>query len=175
MLGDRSRPAAACPFAEASPPVASTSTCSLVIVGHQFFSTCSITRSVPRSCGTNGLFRGLYIVSVRSRTSTTFFPSFRNCRMPNGRPRMHMLAWTPQTMTLSMPRCWRRFHTSRPSALMASPGLMCVMETVGHNKVAINIVWTLIWGFLVMFMQAGFAAVETGFTRREERGPHVLG
>ena len=39
------------------------------------------------------------------------------------------------------------------------------METVGHNKIAINFVWTLLAGFLVMFMQAGFAMVETGFTR----------
>jgi ammonium transporter, Amt family len=33
------------------------------------------------------------------------------------------------------------------------------------NGVAINFVWTLVTGFLVMFMQAGFAMVETGFTR----------
>src|SRR5256885_5261173 len=33
------------------------------------------------------------------------------------------------------------------------------------NTVAINFVWTLVAGFLVMFMQAGFALVETGFTR----------
>jgi ammonium transporter, Amt family len=33
------------------------------------------------------------------------------------------------------------------------------------NTVAINFVWTLVCGFLVMFMQAGFAMVETGFTR----------
>ncbi len=45
------------------------------------------------------------------------------------------------------------------------PTLLEVMETVGHNKVSINIVWTLLTGFLVMFMQAGFAMVETGFTR----------
>src|SRR5206468_1804263 len=32
----------------------------------------------------------------------------------------------------------------------------------GQNKIAINFVWTLITGFLVMFMQAGFAIVETG-------------
>ena len=47
----------------------------------------------------------------------------------------------------------------------AHPQLSEVMETVGHNKIAINMVWTLIAGFLVMFMQAGFALVETGFTR----------
>jgi len=31
--------------------------------------------------------------------------------------------------------------------------------------VSMNLVWILATGFLVMFMQAGFAAVETGFTR----------
>jgi Amt family ammonium transporter len=35
----------------------------------------------------------------------------------------------------------------------------------GQNKIAINFVWTLICGFLVMFMQAGFAMVESGLTR----------
>jgi ammonium transporter, Amt family len=47
----------------------------------------------------------------------------------------------------------------------AHPQLAEVMETVGHNKIAINMVWVLFAGFLVMFMQAGFALVETGFTR----------
>ena len=35
----------------------------------------------------------------------------------------------------------------------------------GQNRVAINFVWTLITGVLVMFMQAGFAIVETGLCR----------
>ncbi|HET9316668.1 MAG TPA: ammonium transporter, partial [Vicinamibacteria bacterium] len=47
----------------------------------------------------------------------------------------------------------------------AAPTLAEVMETVGHNKISINIVWVLLTGFLVMFMQTGFAMVETGFTR----------
>ena len=34
----------------------------------------------------------------------------------------------------------------------------------------INIVWTLICAFLVIFMQAGFAMVETGFTRAKNAG-----
>jgi len=33
------------------------------------------------------------------------------------------------------------------------------------NPYAINFIWTLIAGFLVMFMQAGFALVETGMCR----------
>jgi Amt family ammonium transporter len=52
-----------------------------------------------------------------------------------------------------------------PVANAGKPALLEVMETVGHNKIAINFVWTLLCGFLVMFMQAGFAMVETGFTR----------
>src|SRR5882724_9991972 len=36
---------------------------------------------------------------------------------------------------------------------------------IGQNKIAINFVWTLVTGFLVMFMQAGFAIVETGLCR----------
>src|SRR5205823_12392763 len=40
-----------------------------------------------------------------------------------------------------------------------------IANQVGQNKVAINFVWTLICGFLVMFMQAGFAIVETGLCR----------
>jgi Amt family ammonium transporter len=37
--------------------------------------------------------------------------------------------------------------------------------TAESNALAINTVWTLIAAFLVFFMQAGFAMVETGFTR----------
>jgi ammonium transporter, Amt family len=40
-----------------------------------------------------------------------------------------------------------------------------VANQVGQNKIAINFVWTLITGFLVMFMQAGFAMVEAGLCR----------
>ena len=43
-------------------------------------------------------------------------------------------------------------------------------DVVGHNRIAINIVWTLVCGFLVMFMQAGFALAETGFTRAKNAG-----
>ncbi|HZT39280.1 MAG TPA: ammonium transporter [Bryobacteraceae bacterium] len=39
------------------------------------------------------------------------------------------------------------------------------LNQIGQNRIAINFVWTLITGFLVMFMQAGFAIVETGLCR----------
>src|SRR2546423_14137102 len=39
------------------------------------------------------------------------------------------------------------------------------------NTVAINFVWTLVAGFLVMFMQAGFAMGETGLTPAKKASP----
>ena len=55
--------------------------------------------------------------------------------------------------------------TEISAATPGSPTILEVANQVGHNKVALNIMWTLITGFLVMFMQAGFAMVETGLTR----------
>ena len=40
-----------------------------------------------------------------------------------------------------------------------------LVNTVGQNVIASNFIWTLVTGFLVMFMQAGFAIVETGLAR----------
>jgi hypothetical protein len=45
------------------------------------------------------------------------------------------------------------------------PAADSVANQVGQNKIAVNFVWTLITGFLVMFMQAGFAMVESGLCR----------
>jgi len=45
------------------------------------------------------------------------------------------------------------------------PTLEEIADFAGHNRVAINLMWALLTGFLVMFMQAGFALVDTGFTR----------
>ena len=49
-----------------------------------------------------------------------------------------------------------------------------VVNQVGQNKIAINFVWTLIAGFLVMFMQAGFAIVETGLCRAKNAGHTMM-
>src|SRR6185369_17531964 len=40
-----------------------------------------------------------------------------------------------------------------------------VAQSASHSIYSINFVWTLLAGFLVMFMQAGFALVETGLCR----------
>jgi ammonium transporter, Amt family len=40
-----------------------------------------------------------------------------------------------------------------------------IVNQIGQNKIAINFVWTLVTGYLVMFMQLGFALLETGLCR----------
>ncbi len=60
------------------------------------------------------------------------------------------------------------------AATTGKPTLEEVGATAGHNKISINIMWTLICGFLVMFMQAGFALVETGFTQKKNVA-HTMG
>ena len=40
-----------------------------------------------------------------------------------------------------------------------------VAQSASHSIYSVNFVWTLVAGFLVMFMQAGFALVETGLIR----------
>src|SRR2546430_15407632 len=61
-----------------------------------------------------------------------------------------------------------------PVALMAQTTLNAKVDSVvtqtAANSTSINFVWTLVAGFLVMFMQAGFALVETGFTRSKNAG-----
>src|SRR5881392_242225 len=62
-----------------------------------------------------------------------------------------------------------------PVALMAQSAIAgtkidSVATQTAANSTSINFVWTLVAGFLVMFMQAGFALVETGFTRSKNAG-----
>lgn len=50
-------------------------------------------------------------------------------------------------------------------AAKTEPFAVRLAEAVGHNRIAVNFAWTLLCGFLVMFMQAGFALLETGLVR----------
>jgi len=54
---------------------------------------------------------------------------------------------------------------AEPTVAGLSKQLADVQQQVLLGQTALNIVWTLVTGFLVMFMQAGFALVETGLTR----------
>lgn len=57
---------------------------------------------------------------------------------------------------------------------MADPTLTDVAKGLADTQTALNMVWTLVAGFLVMFMQAGFALVETGMVRAKNVA-HTMG
>src|SRR6202042_3433316 len=48
---------------------------------------------------------------------------------------------------------------------MADPSITDLSKQISDTQTALNFVWTLVGGFLVMFMQAGFALLETGLVR----------
>jgi Amt family ammonium transporter len=52
-------------------------------------------------------------------------------------------------------------------------GINQLANEAGHDRVSINFVWLLMTGFLVLFMQVGFAFLVTGLTRAKNAG-HMM-
>ena len=63
---------------------------------------------------------------------------------------------------------------AEPTVTELTKQLADIQAQVQSGQTALNIVWTLLCGFLVMFMQAGFALVETGLTRAKNVA-HTMG
>jgi Amt family ammonium transporter len=63
---------------------------------------------------------------------------------------------------------------AEPTLAELTKDLADTKQLVLAGQTALNIVWTLVTGFLVMFMQAGFALVETGLTRAKNVA-HTMG
>jgi ammonium transporter, Amt family len=57
---------------------------------------------------------------------------------------------------------------------MADPSITDLSKQISDTQTALNFVWTLVGGFLVMFMQSGFALLETGLTRAKNVA-HTMG
>jgi Amt family ammonium transporter len=82
-----------------------------------------------------------------------------------GPVRLRRTAWLAAAMAVLIPSI-ALAQTAAPEP----PKLEAIAKAVADNATAINFVWVLVAGFLVMFMQAGFALVETGFTRAKNAG-----
>ena len=61
-----------------------------------------------------------------------------------------------------------------PTIAQLTKQIADTQKMVLDGQTALNITWTLLTGFLVMFMQAGFALVETGLTRSKNVA-HTMG
>jgi Amt family ammonium transporter len=53
------------------------------------------------------------------------------------------------------------------------PLAMKLADNVGHLRIATNFTWTLLTGYLVLFMQAGFALLTCGLVRKKNAG-HLM-
>jgi len=53
------------------------------------------------------------------------------------------------------------------------PLAMKLADSVGHVRIATNVAWTLNTGYLVLFMQAGFALLTCGLVRKKNAG-HLM-
>jgi len=59
------------------------------------------------------------------------------------------------------------------SVPVSQVGINQLASETGHLHVAVNFVWLLVTGFLVLFMQVGFAFLVTGLTRAKNAG-HMM-
>jgi len=63
--------------------------------------------------------------------------------------------------------------SGRAKVQLSQSGVNALANEVGHLHVSINFTWLLITGFLVLFMQVGFAFLVTGLTRAKNAG-HMM-
>ena len=56
---------------------------------------------------------------------------------------------------------------------VSQAGLQALATQTGHLGISINLTWLLLTGFLVLFMQVGFAFLVTGLTRAKNAG-HMM-
>ncbi len=61
-----------------------------------------------------------------------------------------------------------------PAEIAGQPSINEIAQSLGQSRVALNILWTMIAGFMVMFMQAGFSLVEMGFVRTKNAANTAL-
>src|SRR5262249_7276084 len=63
--------------------------------------------------------------------------------------------------------------TTSKDVPVSQVGVNQLANETGHLRVSINFTWLLITGFLVLFMQVGFAFLVTGLTRAKNAG-HMM-
>lgn len=61
-----------------------------------------------------------------------------------------------------------------PADIVGQPSVNEIAQSLGQSRVALNILWTMLAGFMVMFMQAGFSLIEMGFVRTKNAANTAL-
>jgi len=61
----------------------------------------------------------------------------------------------------------KKAYDEYQAQLAKEPLAAKLADTVGHTRIAVNFSWTLLTGYLVLFMQAGFALLTCGLVRKK--------
>lgn len=109
--------------------------------------------------------KGVFILLLMLLSAGLFFPVFGMCADPDPSGAKTGVAADVIGATASAPTKEELEGMAATEPLAAK-----LADVIGHNRIALNMMWTLFCGFLVMFMQAGFAMAETGFTRAKNAG-----
>ncbi|HXM36690.1 MAG TPA: hypothetical protein VN920_15955, partial [Pyrinomonadaceae bacterium] len=67
----------------------------------------------------------------------------------------------------------KKAYDEYQAQLAKEPLAAKLADSVGHTRVATNFSWTLLTGYLVLFMQAGFALLTCGLVRKKNAG-HLM-
>ena len=67
----------------------------------------------------------------------------------------------------------KKAYDEYQAQLAKEPLAAKLADAVGHTRVAGNFSWTLLTGYLVLFMQAGFALLTCGLVRKKNAG-HLM-
>jgi ammonium transporter, Amt family len=67
----------------------------------------------------------------------------------------------------------RKAYDEYQAAAAKEPLAAKLADSVGHVRIATNFSWTLLTGYLVLFMQAGFALLTCGLVRKKNAG-HLM-
>src|SRR5690349_17354839 len=63
--------------------------------------------------------------------------------------------------------------TGKTKVPLSQEGINTLANETGHLRISVNSTWLLMTGFLVLFMQVGFAFLVTGLTRAKNAG-HMM-
>src|SRR5216683_6966363 len=67
----------------------------------------------------------------------------------------------------------KKAYDEYQAQLAKEPLAAKLADSVGHTRIATNFSWTLLTGYLVLFMQAGFALLTCGLVRKKNAG-HLM-
>jgi Amt family ammonium transporter len=108
--------------------------------------------------------------TVRAYADTAPEPAASAAAAPAGPPQPDKVGTFQSTPTAYSVPGYTKPDPDKATTKELAVAVDAAAQAASHGIYSANFVWTLVAGFLVMFMQAGFALVETGLCRAKNAG-----